>query len=253
VTVLEPQVVPAGGAAIDVRTWRPCRGAHPGAAAPSGGTVATVNPADPDVLSSSSDDAWFTDLTDDGTAGQEAMQRLHELVLRAARHQVWRLRHLLPGAGASELDDLAQQAADDALVAVLRQLGTFEGRSRFTTWAYKFGVLHAGVAVRRQAWRHREVSLPDSLALVDRSPGPAAYTEGTELVRALEDAIEKDLTPHQRRVLLALLVEEVPIDVLAERLGTSRNALYKTLHDGRRKLRAVLTEAGLLETGRSTS
>ena len=68
---------------------------------------------------------------------------------------------------AGELEDLAQQAADDALVAVLRQLGTFEGRSRFTTWAYKFGVLHAGVAVRRQAWRHREVPLPDTLTLVD--------------------------------------------------------------------------------------
>lgn len=192
-------------------------------------------------------DDWWHDLTDDGPAGHEALARLHELLLRAARHQVWRLRHLLPGAGSGDLDDLAHQAADDALVAVLRQLGTFEGRSRFTTWAYKFGILHAGVAVRRQAWRHREVQLPDTLALVDTGPTPAAVTEASALARAVEAAIDTELTPHQRRVALALLVEEVPIDVLAERLGSSRNALYKTLHDARRRLRAALTDSGHLE------
>jgi RNA polymerase sigma-70 factor (ECF subfamily) len=137
---------------------------------------------------------------------------------------------------------------------VLRKLSTFEGRSRFTTWAYKFGVLHAGVAVRRQAWRHREVPLPDTLALVDTSPTPAAISEATQLARAVKVAIDDELTPHQRRVVLALLVEEVPIDVLADRLGSTRNALYKTLHDARRRLRAALTDTGLLDpsTDRST-
>jgi RNA polymerase sigma-70 factor (ECF subfamily) len=180
--------------------------------------------------------------------------RLHGLLLRAARHQVWRLRDLLPGAGSGELEDLAQQAADDALVAVLRQLPTFEGRSRFTTWAYKFGVLHAGVAVRRQAWRHREIHLHDDLPLVDTSPGPEAHSEGVQLVRAVQAAIATALTAHQRRVVLALLVDEVPIDVLAERLGSTRNSLYKTLHDARRRLRAALVDSGHLDdrTHRST-
>jgi RNA polymerase sigma-70 factor (ECF subfamily) len=210
--------------------------------------VTTVNPATPDVVPLPSDEAWLSDLADDGPVGQQALARLRELLLRAARHQVWRLRDLLPGVGAGELEDLAHQAANDALVAVLRQLGTFEGRSRFTTWAYKFGVLHAGVAVRRQAWRHREVPLPDTLALVDASPTPAAHSEAVHLARALEAAIASELTPHQRRVVLALLVEEVPIDVLADRLGSTRNALYKTVYDARRRLRAALTDSGLLET-----
>ena len=217
--------------------------------------MTTVNPAAPDVVPPASDHVWLADLNDDGPAGQQALADLRGLLLRATRHQVWRLRHQLPGAGARELDDLAQQAANDALIAVLRQLGTFEGRSRFTTWAYKFGVLHAGVAVRREAWRHREVPLPDTLTLVDTSSTPAALSEASQLARAVEAAIAEELTPHQRRVVIALLVEEVPIDVLSERLGSTRNALYKTLHDARRRLRAALIDSGHLEarSNRSSS
>lgn len=210
--------------------------------------MTTVSSTTTNVVPPPSDDAWLTDLSDDGPAGREALERLREVLLRATRHQVWRLRDALPGAGAGELEDLAQQAANDALMAVLRKLGTFEGRSRFTTWAYKFGVLHAGVTVRRQAWRHREVPLPDSLTPVDRAPGPDAHSEASALARAVQDAIAGELTPHQRRVVLALLVEQVPIDVLADRLGSTRNALYKTLHDARRRLRAALLDSGFLET-----
>ena len=209
--------------------------------------MTTVNPMAPEMAPAPSGD-WVAELTVDGPAGQLALRRLHDILLRASRHQVWRLRDLLPGAGAGELEDLAQQAADDALVAVLRQLASFEGRSRFTTWAYKFGVYHAGIAVRRQAWRSREVPLPDTLPLVDTSPTPADLSEAAQLARAVRAAIESALTPHQRRVALALLVEEVPIDVLADRLGTTRNALYKTLHDARQRLRTALTAQGHLDT-----
>ncbi|MGH3361799.1 MAG: RNA polymerase sigma factor [Nocardioides sp.] len=193
------------------------------------------------------DEGWVEDLTSEGSAGHEAARRLHDLLLRASRHQVWRLRHQLPGVGSRDLEDLAQQAADDALVAVLRRLDTFEGRSRFTTWAYKFAILQAGVEVRRQAWRLREVRLPDGVVLVDRTSSPADLTEASHLARAVEDAIATSLTPHQRRVALALVVEDVPIDVLADRLGTTRNALYKTLHDARRRLRAALIATGHLD------
>ena len=210
--------------------------------------MTTVNPARSDVVPPAEDDPWWAELTDDGWAGSQALGRLRELLLRATRHQVWRLRDLLPGVGPGELEDLAQQAADDASMAVLRQLATFEGRSRFTTWAYKFGVLHAGVAVRREAWRHRQVTLSDTLTVVDTAPSPAALNEAAQLARAVEGAIDSELTPHQRRVVLALLVEQVPIDVLADRLGSTRNALYKTLHDARRRLRAALTDLGYLET-----
>ena len=202
-----------------------------------------------------SDDTWWTHLGDAGAQGDEALARLHQLLVRASRHQVWRLRDQLHDADADEIDDLAQQAADDAMVAVLRRLPTFEGRSRFTTWAYKFAILQAGVAVRAQAWRDREVPLPDSVTLADAGPSPAQMSEAAHLARAVQHAIATELTPYQRRVVLALLVEGVPIDVLADRLGSSRNALYKALHDARQRLRHALVASGHLDapTTRSTS
>lgn len=195
-------------------------------------------------------DSWVADLSVDGPVRQAALQQLHMLLLRASRHQVGRMRHLLPGIGARDLDDLAHQAADEALVAVLRRLGSFEGRSRFTTWAYKFAILQASVEVRRQAWRHREVTLTDTVVLVDPDASPAELTEAAQLAAAVQEAMATTLTPHQRRVAVALLVEGVPIDVLADRLGTNRNALYKTLHDARSRLRAALVASGHLDPGR---
>jgi RNA polymerase sigma-70 factor (ECF subfamily) len=210
--------------------------------------MTTANETSPaGVKPTAPDESWVTDLTVDGPAGTEAVRRLHDILLRASRHQVWRLRHLLPGAGARELEDLAQQAADDAALALLRKLSGFEGRSRFTTWAYKFAIYQAGVEVRRHAWRSREIALPDHVDLTDRGSSPADLTEAAHLARAVEEAIATVLTPHQRRVALALVVDEVPIDVLAERLGTSRNALYKTLHDARQRLRAALVASGHLQ------
>lgn len=237
------------------------RGAHHGAAAIAGVAVTTAeraNPADVrtpalDTSVSAGEDGWWTHLGEESLEGDAALIRLHQLLVRASRHQVWRLRDLLPGADAGQIDDLAQQAADDALVAVLRKLPTFEGRSRFTTWAYKFAVLHAGVTVRGQAWRDREVPLPDSVTFADAGPSPAQMTEATHLVRAVHDAIATQLTPHQRRVILALVVEGVPIDVLAERLGSSRNALYKALHDARQRLRQALVASGHLDASPSRS
>jgi RNA polymerase sigma-70 factor (ECF subfamily) len=204
-------------------------------------------------MPSAPSDAWVADLSVDGPVRQEALLRLHALLLRASRHQVGRMRYLLLGIGARDLEGLAHQAADEALVAVLRRLGSFEGRSRFTTWAYKFAVLQASVEVRRQAWRTREVTLPDTVDLVDPNASPADLTEAAQLAAAVQHAITTALTPHQRRVALALLVEGIPIDVLADRLGTNRNALYKTVHDARSRLGAALISSGHLDPERSTS
>lgn len=216
--------------------------------------MTTVERAASRAVATGGDDSWWTHLGDDGPEGDRALARLHELLVRASRHQVWRLRDLLDGADAEDIDDIAQQAADDAMVAVLRKLPTFEGRSRFTTWAYKFAVLHAGVAVRSRAWRRREVPLPDEVVLPDLAPSPAEVSEAAQLAGAVRDAIGTELTPYQRRVVLALLVESVPIDVLADRLGTNRNALYKALHDARQRLRNALVASGHLDapSGRST-
>jgi RNA polymerase sigma-70 factor (ECF subfamily) len=190
--------------------------------------------------------AWLAALDGDGAQRDEVVARLHDLLLRAARFEIVRRRSALSHVRGEELDDLATQAADDALMAVLAKLDQYRGESRFTTWVYKFALLEAAVKVRRRAWRDREVPLePDAWALVaDRALTPEAAVEGTELVDAVRQAIADRLTAHQRNVLVALAINGVPVDVLAERLGTTRGALYKTLHDARRKLRADLADRG---------
>jgi RNA polymerase sigma-70 factor (ECF subfamily) len=174
---------------------------------------------------------------------------LHTLLLRAARFEVGRRRGALSYVRGEELDDIAMQAADDALVAVLAKLDDFRGASRFTTWAYKFALLEAGVKLRRRSWQGREVVLePESWnAFPDRNATAQDDLERAEFLDRLREAIEGALTPHQRQVFVALALNEVPIDVLAERLDSNRGALYKTLHDARRKLRRELASSGLVE------
>jgi RNA polymerase sigma-70 factor (ECF subfamily) len=190
---------------------------------------------------------WLSALRASGAAREEAIARLHSLLLRAARFEVNRRRPTIPHLRGNELDDIAMEAADDALMSVLRRLDDFRGASRFTTWVYKFALLEAAVKLRKRAWQGREVPLePETWSLFSGGgPGPECEVEQGELLSALRAAIDEVLTPHQRRVLVALTLNGVPIDVLAERLNTSRGALYKTLHDARRKLRAHLDESGL--------
>jgi RNA polymerase sigma-70 factor (ECF subfamily) len=135
------------------------------------------------------------------------------------------------------------QAADDALVAVLRKLPTYRGASRFTTWAAKFAILEAAVKARRRAWHDRELTLePEAWERFGSAGSASQGLEQTEQLEAIRDGIRTALTPHQREILVAAALNEVPIDVLAERLGTTRGAIYKTLHDARRNLRAHLAK-----------
>jgi RNA polymerase sigma-70 factor (ECF subfamily) len=189
--------------------------------------------------------AWVAALTAGGSEREAAVARLHELLLRAARFETSRRRDSLARVGAAELDDLAHQAADDALVAILRKLDSFRGDSRFTTWAYKFALLEAGVKLRRRAWEGRELPLEEEDRVPDLRPSPQTGAERGELIRTLGEAIRTELTPHQRKVLVSVAVNDVPIDVLADRMDTTRGALYKTLHDARQKLRAHLSAKGL--------
>jgi RNA polymerase sigma-70 factor, ECF subfamily len=190
---------------------------------------------------------WLEELSAQGARREEAAASLHSLLLRAARFEVSRRRHALPHLRGEELDDLAVQSADDALVSVLARLQDFRGESRFTTWAYKFAVLEAAVALRRRAWQGHEIPLDPGrwLLVPGGGPSPEAGSEERELLGAIASAVREALTPHQRRVLLAVVLDDVPIDVLAERFGTKRGALYKTLHDARTRLRADLKERGL--------
>jgi RNA polymerase sigma-70 factor, ECF subfamily len=190
--------------------------------------------------------AWITALRGPAGPRDQALAELHALLLRAARFELGRRRGQLDHLAARDVEDLATQAADDALMAILGKLDTFRGTSRFTTWAYKFALLEAGVKARRRAWHGREIAIDEETWPEFPATGRSAQQclEDTELLRALRDAVRSSLTPHQREVFSALALNGVPIDVLAERLNTTRGALYKTLHDTRRKLRLALAAAG---------
>ena len=189
----------------------------------------------------------FERLGGSGASHDAAVAELHALLLKAARFEVDRRRAGLPHLRGGDHEDLAQQSADDALVAVLAKLDQFRGESRFTTWAYKFALLEAAVKVRRRAWQGREIPLEEeawsTLSAATAWAGRGA--EDAELFSVLREEIENGLGPRQREVLVAVALNDVPIDILAERLGTTRGALYKNLHDARRKLRSALLERGI--------
>jgi RNA polymerase sigma-70 factor, ECF subfamily len=189
---------------------------------------------------------WLRALRTDGATRDEAVARLHALLLRAARFEAARRRGRLPYLR-DELEEIAHEAAGDALISVLAHLDDFRGDSRFTTWVYKFALLETAVKLRKRAWQGRELPLEPEAWNVFESVGlaPPEQVEQSELLSTLQAAIGEVLTPHQRRVLVAVTLNGVPIDVLAERLDTTRGALYKTLHDARQKLRTHLAERDL--------
>ena len=179
-----------------------------------------------------------------GRERDDAVERLHALLLRAAHAEVGRRAATVADAGSDDLDDLAMQAADDALVAILRKLHTYRGDSRFTTWAYKFALLEAAAKMRRRPWIGRELPLEaDGWAQLPADPrgSPAGQAEASELIDAVRDAIAEELTPHQRAVLVALTLNDVPIDVLAER---RRHDARRALQDPARRPAQATRAAG---------
>jgi RNA polymerase sigma-70 factor (ECF subfamily) len=213
--------------------------------------VTSVGPAsvgpDPDSAGTRVLDAgsreWVVRLSSGGVERDAALAELHVLLVGAARYALARRGSGLAREG---LGELAVEAADDALVAILAHLDDFRGESRFTTWAWKFAFYEACVAVRKRRWLDREVPVEDEgWDAIASEVAPDGRVEQLELLGALRAAVEGELTSHQRRVFVALALNEVPVDVLAERLGTTRGALYKTLHEARGRLRAALTERGL--------
>jgi RNA polymerase sigma-70 factor (ECF subfamily) len=159
------------------------------------------------------------------------VDRLRALLLHATRFELSRRRDELRDVEPAEREQLATQAADAALLAVLDNLDAFRGVSRFTTWARKFALLEASVTARRRAWHGRDLGVHE----------PATGPPGDDdLLRAVREASRRSLTAEQRDVYAALALDGVPIDVLAERRGTTRGALYATLRDARLTLRAAL-------------
>jgi RNA polymerase sigma-70 factor (ECF subfamily) len=191
---------------------------------------------------------WLTLLRDESQEREQAIAELHELLLRAARAELHRRGDGTRITG-PELDDLAHQAAADATVAILAKLGQFRGESRFTTWAYKFVILEVSTKLGRHFWRTPAVALQSEDW--DRLPvrfglDPAEHSEARDLITALRRAVEEDLTDHQRRVFVAIVVIGIPLDALVVELGSNRNAIYKTMFDARGKLRAALAANGYL-------
>jgi RNA polymerase sigma-70 factor, ECF subfamily len=184
---------------------------------------------------------WLRSLRAGGPTRDETVERLHALLLRAARYEAARRWRHMPHVR-DELEEIAHEAAGDALISVLARLDDFRGESRFTTWAYKFAVLETAVKLRKRAWQGRELPLePEAWDLFASATfAPDAAVEQSELLSALQTAVADVLTPHQRQVFVAVVLNGVPIDVMADRLDTTRGALYKTLHDARRKLREQL-------------
>jgi RNA polymerase sigma-70 factor (ECF subfamily) len=192
---------------------------------------------------------WLTELRDDSAGRQQSIAELHTLLLRAARSELHRRGDRVRINGV-ELDDLAHQAAADALVAILAKLEHCRGESRFTTWAYKFVILEVSTKLGRHFWRTPTVHLEGEQwdRLAERFGLDAVqHTEARDLLDALRRAVEQDLTAHQRRVFVAIVLDGVPLDALVVELGSNRNAIYKTMFDARGKLRATLAANGYLD------
>lgn len=198
---------------------------------------------------------WVRSLEGTQAASEAAQLRLHAVLLRIARSEVRRRAHHLLLSG-PELDDLAHQAAADAMVVIMAKLKQFRGESRFTTWAYKFVIFEVSTKLGRHFWRKPTAPLDaeDWNRLPDRfGLDPADELEWRDLVEALHWAVDEVLTDRQRQVFVAIVLNAVPLDVLVLELGSTRNALYKTLFDARRKLRAALVAKGMVDTESSES
>lgn len=186
---------------------------------------------------------WLTDLRDSGQRGDRAVRRLHDQLLRFAYAKLlnW---HPPPPRG--EIGDIATQAADDAVVAVLAHLDDFHGASRFTTWACQCALTEVSAAMRKRRRRERETPLePDMIVVLGGTEGSLERElEQAELLRCVFVAANELLSPRQRELVFSLAIEGDSPKELASGFDTTVGALYKGLHDARRKLRAYLQANG---------
>jgi len=189
---------------------------------------------------------WTEQLRTGHPRREQTVAALHALLLKGARYELSRRRAQLGSVSGPEFDDLAQQAADDALVKILAKLEQFAGFSRFTTWTYKFVIFEISRLVSRHAWQ-RERPLADGGVTEPTAESlladPAQRVERREQLALLATAIDQ-LTARQREVFVAVALNDVPIDVLALELGSNRNAVYKNLFDARRSLRKSMAADG---------
>jgi RNA polymerase sigma factor (sigma-70 family) len=191
---------------------------------------------------------WVRDLAAVGPQREAACSELYPLLLRVAKSEARRRAPLLRLDG-PELEDIAHQAAADALMAISERLDRFRGEARFTTWASKFVIFNVATKMNRHFWRRHEVPYEqeDWSRIASRFDlGPEDEAQVREFAAAVSSAVEESLSDRQRRVFVATVLNGMPIDVLADELGSTHNALYKVLFDARKKLRAALVAGGYL-------
>lgn len=198
---------------------------------------------------------WLADLRGSPDVQATALEDLRERLQRGIYYYLSRERSDLSGLSTGELTQMAEDLAQDATLRVMENLGTFRGDSMFTTWATRIAVRVAISDLRRA--RYKDFSL-DSLSadgdllpleanslLGDVPVAPERAAERSEVLSRIVEAMEDGLTERQQRALVAVAINGVPLEIVAARMGTNRNALYKLLHDARRKLRAHLEAEGL--------
>jgi RNA polymerase sigma-70 factor (ECF subfamily) len=195
---------------------------------------------------------WIATLGGAGADQAAALADLRTYLLRGALFTLQRARHHVGHLGPGELSQLAEDCTQEAITAILQRLADFRGESRFTTWAYTFAVNIALVAARRERWARvpldRVLDGSESPAsTVDdeaASPDPERRALQAEVIAAIRDGIEQHLTGKQQQALRAVVFEQIPLDELVRHWGSNRNALYKLLHDARRKLKSHLLARG---------
>ena len=193
---------------------------------------------------------WVTALTGTGPVREAGLARLHGLLVRVAAGEV-RRRDASSGIAGPELDDLAHQAAADAMLAIIAKLDTFRGESRFTTWAYRFVVLEVSSKLGRHYWRQHPAASLDAEDW-DRLPDrfgidPGEQAARAEMITAIRHAVDQELTARQRRLFVAVVLNGIPLDAVVAQTGMTRNAIYKAIFDARRKIRAFLVANEYLE------
>ena len=201
-----------------------------------------------------SNEEWLHDLNASGSTQDAAIADLRDLLLRAALYFFSRNVGDFQGLSHEEILQRAEDCAQDALIAVLNHLSDFRGDSKFSTWAYKFAINIAMMAARREKWKSislDELASTDETTFVERlmqdtseEAAPEQSVIQMEVKRALQEVIKHNLTEKQRQVLILMLFHDVPLDEVVRYLGTNRNAVYKLLHDARRKLKQGLVAQG---------
>lgn len=193
---------------------------------------------------------WRLDLCTPGPAQNAAIADLRAFLLRAALYSLQRSRTQLAHADPAAVEQLAEDATQEALLAILKHLDEFRSESKFTTWAYKFAINFALVAARRERWKHVsldemvENALPDTLEDDHAAVDPNRAAMQTEAWTVIREVMDHKLTERQRQALEAVVLRDVPLDEVASRFGSNRNATYKLLHDARRKLKVELQARG---------